>query len=413
MKTAKLILPCLRGVIGDWIYYSTLMTAEQISKWIQTAKEIREAKSLDEELQRDLKERTKQIAKYLLSDNSRFFNSIIVGVFDGIPDWREFDLSKAQEEYSDQFNSTYFKESLGLMVFNGDEKMFAIDGQHRVAGIQMAYKEIHMKDVKDQILIDDQYSVIFVAHVDDCMGMKRTRKLFSDINKNAKPVAKKDKIIIDEQEISALVTRRVFAEYPHFNKGELIALSEGTNLDLGDTTHFTNITNLYDVVKILQGLYKIPKGTNEWDEENIAKFKSIVFDFLNRIIDSKKEYRDFFISKTKTLTELRLNNAYLLFRPVGFTMIAKLFVEFVKREETTFFFNNIDKISYVFPDSPFDKIIWNNGKMDVKSGSQTLMVDLTLYLLGKYNKDIDDLLRRLKDITKNDNIELPAKINTD
>jgi DNA sulfur modification protein DndB len=348
MNTTKLILPCLRGVVGDWVYYSTLMTTEQISKWIKTAKDIREAKSLDEELQRDLKERKKQIAKYLLSDNSRFFNSIIVGIFDGIPDWREFDLSKAQEEYSDQFNSSYFKESLGLMVFNGDEKMFAIDGQHRVAGIQMAYDEDCETDAKDRILTDDQYSVIFVAHVDDCLGMKRTRKLFSDINKNAKPVAKRDKIIIDEQEIAAIITRRVFAEYPHFDEGKLIALSESTNIESDDTTHFTNITNLYDVVKILRGLYKIPKGTNEWDEENIVKFKSIVFDFLDNIIENKKEYTEFFILKIKTLSELRANNAYLLFRPVGFTMITKLFVEFAKRREIDFFFNNIDKISYVF-----------------------------------------------------------------
>jgi DNA sulfur modification protein DndB len=401
MKTAKLILPCLRGVIGDWVYYSTLMTAEQISNWIKTAKDIREAKTLDEELQRDIKERKKQIAKYLLQDKSRFFNSIIVGIFDGIPDWREFDLSKAQEEYADQFNSKYFKESLGLMVFNGDEKMFAIDGQHRVAGIQLAYEQ------EPNVITDDQYSVIFVAHVDNVNGMKRTRKLFSDINKNAKPVAKRDKIIIDEQELAAIVTRRVYAEYKHFDNGNLISLTEGNNLPSDDIIHYTNITNLYDVVKILQPLFKIPKGTNEWDEDNIINFKSIVFDFLDTIIDSKQEYKDFFISKTKSLSDLRQNNAYLLFRPVGFTMIAKIYVEFVKRNELDFFKKNIDKISYIFPDSPFNKIIWNNGKMDVKSGSQSLMVDLTLYMSGKYNENIDALHKKLKDVTKNDNVQLP------
>lgn len=220
MNTTKLILPCLRGVVGDWVYYSTLMTAGQIATWINTAKDIREAKSLDEELQRDLKERKKEIAKYLLNDKSRFFNSIIVGIFEGIPDWREFDLSKAQEAYSDQFCTEYFKESLGLMIFNGTEKMFAIDGQHRVAGIQLAYEED--RNSEDKILYDDQFSIIFVAHIDNCEGMKRTRKLFSDINKNAKPVAKRDKIIIDEQDISAIVTRRVYAEYPYFNKGERV-----------------------------------------------------------------------------------------------------------------------------------------------------------------------------------------------
>jgi len=410
MNTSKLILPCLRGVIGDWVYYSTLMNAEQISKWIQTAKDIREAKSLDEELQRDLSERKKQIASYLLKDKSRFFNSIIVGIFEGVPDWREFDLSQAKNEYSDQFNSDYIKDSIGLMIFDGSEKMFAIDGQHRVAGIQLAYEE----DLKKKnILIDDQFSVIFVAHVDDATGMRRTRKLFSDINKNAKAVAKKDKIIIDEQEISSIVTRRILSESQYFNSSQLISLSESTNLESDDTTHFTNITNLYDVVKIIKGIFKIPKGTNEWDENNVIKLKNLVSEFLDTIISSKNEYISFFINKDISLSELRNNNAYLLFRPIGFTMIAKIYVEFYKTDDLDFFKKNINKISYVFPQSPFNKISWNNGKMDTKGTTQKLMVDLTLYLLGKYNKDFIDLKKRLRDVTKNDFIELPQPVITE
>ena len=48
--------PCLRGVMGDWVYYSTLMNAQQIKARILKAKDIREAKGLDDYLQRDLKE---------------------------------------------------------------------------------------------------------------------------------------------------------------------------------------------------------------------------------------------------------------------------------------------------------------------------------------------------------------------
>ena len=121
------------------------------------------------------------------------------------------------------------------MLFDGDEKMFAIDGQHRVAGIQLAYQEEMNKEENKRVLIDDQYSVVFVAHIDDRPEMKRTRKLFSDINKNAKPVAKRDKIIIDEQEIVSIVTRRVYAESKYFDKGNLIALSESTNLEPNDS----------------------------------------------------------------------------------------------------------------------------------------------------------------------------------
>ncbi len=411
MNNTKLILPCLRGVIGDWVYYSTLMKAEQIYTWIKTAKEIREAKSLDEELQRDLKERKKQIAKYLLIDKSRFFNSIVVGIFEGIPDWREFDLSSAQEEFSDQFNKEYFKESLGLMIFDGSEKMFAIDGQHRVAGIQLAFEEEQKKEIDDKMLLDDQFSIIFVAHIDNALGMKKTRKLFSDINKNAKPVAKRDKIIIDEQDISAIVTRRVLAESEYFNDGKLISLSESTNLDSDDVLHFTNITNLYDVIKILKRNFILPKGTYEWDEENIINFKNVVFSFLKNIIQSKNEYRQFFIDKSISLEELRGNNAYLLFRPVGFLIISKLYVEFERRNNLLFFLENINQINFIFPESPFNKIVWYNGRMETKGVNQTLAFDLSLYLLNYYPIENEkNLLQRYRDITKNEEASLPLKI---
>lgn len=407
MKDTKLILPCLRGVVGDWVYYSTLMNATQINNWIQTAKNIREAKSLDEELQRDLQDRKKNIAKYLLKDNSRFFNSIIVGIFDGVPDWREFDLKSVKDEYSETIDIKTLKESIGLMIFDGTEKMFAIDGQHRVAGIQLAYQE----DIKgENKLEDDQFSVIFVAHIDDKPGMRRTRKLFSDINKNAKPVAKRDKIIIDEQDICSIVTRRILSESPYFNEGKLISLSESNNLDSDDVLHFTNITNLYDVIKIIKPLYKLPKGANEWDEDSVLGLNKIVQVFLDTVFTCKDEYRKFFITNELTLPHLRFNNSYLLFRPIGFKLIARLYVDFYKNSNVDFFISNIDKISYVFPDSPFNKISWNNGKMDTKGKTQNLMFDLSLYLLGQYRKDIKVLHNSLIDVTKNDYIQLPNPV---
>lgn len=49
--------PSLRGVVGDWVFYPSLMTAEQISKAVMSSKDIRESKALDDQLQRDLKPR--------------------------------------------------------------------------------------------------------------------------------------------------------------------------------------------------------------------------------------------------------------------------------------------------------------------------------------------------------------------
>lgn len=408
---ANLILPCLRGVIGDWVYYSSLMSAEQINTWIKTAKDIREAKSLDEELQRDLKERKIQISKYLLTDNSRFFNSIIIGVFDGIPEWREFDLESVRKEYSENIDDVYIKESIGLMIFNGNEKMFAIDGQHRVAGIQLSYEIESKQNEEDKILKDDQFSVIFVAHNDDKLGMKRTRKLFSDINKNAKPVAKRDKIIIDEQDISAIVTRRILSDYKYFRNGKLISLSETTNLETDNVEHFTNITNLFDVVKLLRKTFKLPKNSNEWAEENVQSLKQVVFDYLDFAINSKKEYHDFFVKKKTTLADMRNNNKFILFRPVGFLLFTKLYIEFAKRGNICVFEKNMNRISFEMPESPYSKILWYNGKMETKGANQTLAYDLTFYLLNEYPLSKEaNLLNRYRQITKDDDIRLPEKI---
>lgn len=279
----KIVLPALRGVIGDWVYYTSLMSPKTISAWIKSAKDIREAESLNEVLQRDLNDRKFQISKYLLEDPNRFFNSIIVGVYDGLPDWIEFDISKKVEEIGANHDES-INESMGLLIFNGDENMFAIDGQHRVAGISIAIEEDLKKEEKGRVLKDDIFSVIFLAHIDDVLGRKRTRKLFSDINKNAKPVAKSDKIIIDEEDINAIVTRRIYAEYQYFENGKTIDISSKSNIDKIDKEHFTNIDNLYRVCTILKNLYKKKKNSVDWDEENIQTLKQVNIDFYDFIV---------------------------------------------------------------------------------------------------------------------------------
>lgn len=407
---SSLVLPCLRGVVGDWVYYSSTMTAKQIAEWVVPAKNIREAKSLDEHLQRDLQDRKKKIAQYLLENESRFFNSIVVGVYDGLPDWIQFDISKKLDELDSSSRSGYIEDSMGLLSFKGDEKMFAIDGQHRVAGIEIAIEKDEAAAKEDQVLTDDRFPVIFLAHIDTESGRKRTRILFSDINKNAKPVAKGDRIKIDEKDLVAVVTRRVYAEYQHFDKGLKIALTENQSLDKGDEKHFVNLYGLYSTHQKLRRLFKKSKGTRDWDEDNILKFKEIAFSFYDLTFNKIQEYRSFFIERTLSLSEARKNNQYLLFRPIGLVLVARLYVHFFDRLD--FLYESLNKISLKFPDSPLNNIVWNNGKMEAKSANQNLAFDLMLYILKDYPEEkIPDLQRRYRDVMKNSNASLPKTID--
>ena len=406
----KLVLPCLRGALGDWIYYSTLMSARQIYEWVDPVKDIREAKGLHDILQRDLKKlRKDKISQYLLEVKSHFFNSIIVGVFNGTPDWAEISLS---EKVASQFGSDIKKNleaSFGIMNFNGTEQMFAIDGQHRIEGI----KEAYVKSLEDKNnLIDDQFSIIFVGHLDDDLGKKRTRKLFSDINKNAKSVAEGDQLKIDEENLNAIVTRRIYANYGHFKSGEVIALTETAKLDKDDFVHFTNLLGLNAVNKKLRKIFRKKRGTSEWDEENVLNFLSVVEGFYDFAINNMEEYEAYFIGRTLNLQTAREDNKYLLFRPIGLTLLAGLYAHFYKIDGgLEVLKENINKIGFVFPESPLNRVVWNNGKMAANTKNQTLALDLCLYMLDQKNSsELTQLLSRYREMVKNDEAELPEKI---
>lgn len=404
MKNYKIALPCLRGVIGNWVYYSSLMNAKQISESISTVKEIREANSLDQVLQRKLKERKHAIARYLLKNESRFFNSIILGVFDGIPDWIEFDLTKRFEDVLNSNDIKNSETSMGIMIFEGNEKIFAIDGQHRVEGIKIALEKNFDK------IKDDQYSVIFIAHIDDEEGRKRTRRLFSDINTNAKPVSKGDRIIIDEDDLNAIVARKLYRENEFFNKENVIAVSEQSNLDKDDNIHFSNLITLHTVNKHLKKLYRVPNGSMQNDQANVDAFFGVVSEFYNFIFNNINEYKSYFIDSTLTLEQARVNNSHLLFRPIGLILISKIYVFYKLNGFDIEQMSEINNLNFVFPGSHLENILWTNGNMDVKQKNQNLAFDLTIYLLKKYpeNKK-ESLLSIYRSVLKNPDIVLPNR----
>jgi len=396
--------------MGDWVYYSTSMTPEQISSRIEPAKEIKIAKSLDDYLQRTLKDRKAEIAKYLLGNKHRFFNSILVGVYDGLPDWIEFSIHDKMKELG--ATNENVNDNIGLLSFNGNERMFAIDGQHRTFGIIEALQKVKNEGLKS--FINDEIPVIFLAHIDNVLGRKRTRRLFSDINKKAKAVPTKDTVIIDEEDIAAIVTRKIYATYPYFGMGELIDIDSDTrNLDKDNIKHFTNITNLYTVVKKLKPLYQRNKELKEYEDENVEKLHEAVVEFLDYILMNITEYNDFFIKKSNLLSYYRIDNKFILFRPIGFSLIAKIYAYFHKSRKLGILASNIDKLDFTMPSSFLNRILWNNGIIESNGKNQTLAFNLSLYLLGEKppRKTTEQFLKDYRQILKSDSVVLPKRLN--
>ena len=248
--SSPILLPALRVRMGQWWYYISAMRMEDIAERISIAEDIHPSKSIRELLQRALRgDRTTKITDYLLEQDQRFFNSLVVGTYGGEPKWHEVSITSKPSTLEAELPG-HLQGILGILVLDGSEKLFAVDGQHRVAGIKEALK-------LSETLVNEEVAVILVAGVtqdhrkDDPEGFERTRRLFTTLNRYAKPVSKRDVIALDEDDAVAIVTRLLVEDHALFS--DKISIGLGNNINASDQRSFTTIGTLYDCLdKYLQ-----------------------------------------------------------------------------------------------------------------------------------------------------------------
>jgi len=304
--------------MGDWIYYISSMRMEDIAKRINYAEEIHKTKELNELLQRQVSNRKKYIIKYLETQKQRFFNSIIVGVYKGKPEWYELAIGK-NENFDPEDLPEYMKGVIGLLKLSGKEKLFAIDGQHRVAAIRDAVK-------KDKKFLNEEVSTIFVsAHMNE-EGKKRTRRLFSTLNRYAKPVKRSYIIALSEDDTVAIVVRKLIEEHVFFVNAKIYI--ETKNLRQRDYESFSSIEALYDGMDVclrdrkpsewekFKGIYP---GESEVDRYYVEA--AAVWDSLLKSFSSLAELRNSSDSISVMKKYRGDHGGNLLYRPIGLIIV--------------------------------------------------------------------------------------------
>ncbi|EJF4093229.1 DGQHR domain-containing protein [Vibrio parahaemolyticus] len=369
------VFPSLRGAFGTWVYYPVLFSPKQVDELISTSKEIREAASLDDYLQRELTPNVGRILEYLKVEEDRFFNSIIVGVFDGVPDWLSLNLSGIDDLEEDQ--KKVLDDSIGILKFNGDEKLFAIDGQHRAEAIKKRYNEDNT--------YDDQISVIFVAHSDSDVGKKRTRKLFSDLNKTAQKVSPGELAIIDEQDIENIVARKIYSEYPRI-PSSVISLSKSAPIRASESEFFTNLLTLVKICKIIsKSMFKRRKY--KYTDDDVNELYEKVCDFLDLILDSDDEIENSFGNSDST-QDLRSNH-HALFRPIGWEIAAEVYKYAIIEDKVNDFESGLDSVDWNLNSVAFKDIIYVRNKVVTKDKKYSIA--LLKYILLSVDIDENDI----------------------
>ena len=238
------VYPAMKARMGDWDYYIVRMRMRDIAHEVQLASALWDDRTLSDAIQRVLDEsRVKQgLVNFLARRDDRFFASLVVAAIGGNPSWTPIE--------------SRFRDSFGELAFEEDPKYYALDGQHRLRAIQELMADLSGAPAG---FADEQMSVIVVVRehqsVDDDLWLQRYRRLFSSLNRYARPTGADTNIIMDEDDVFAIVTRRLITDHEFFRapdreRSSIRVQTKGKNLKSG-TSHFTSLQTLYEINKTL------------------------------------------------------------------------------------------------------------------------------------------------------------------
>ncbi len=303
------IYPAIRARMGNWNYYIVRMKMREVAQDIKLAEDIYEDGTLGEAVQRELggTRVKKQIVGYLAARDDRFFSSIVVAALEGEPVWHpvEMDTSVVPEVFS---RSASLRDSFGVLSFGDEPKYYALDGQHRVAAIKLLVnREV---DFDTPSGFDNELlSVIVVLReehdVPDLEWLRRYRRLFSSLNRYAKPTNQDTNIIMDEDDLFAILTRRLITDHRFFkapgrHKESFKVLTKGKNIPVG-ASHFTALQTLYAMTETL--LTTRRRVNVDWSD-NRGKINKQVRpdeDYIDQCYDELAGYWDALLSAVPEL----------------------------------------------------------------------------------------------------------------
>lgn len=381
-------IPAIRAKIGDWDYYVTTLSFKEVNDYVSKVDdELHKSEKLNELIQRSITNNYLSIKEYIINQPELFFNALILAVYDDYPDWREIEFRYNEVE-------TY---QMGLLEFPSNHKIFPVDGQHRVEGIKAALKE------KPE-LGSQRIAAIFIGHKNDSEGMQRSRRLFSTLNRYAKPVTMDDIIALDEDDSVAIATRELLESFDLFTS-DRVTKSKNKAIPDSDKKSFTSIITLYHCNRELLKTFRTERKRNAPDKERDKKSLSTYLkfrpkeeevDLFNeyciRVWNTFKENFDCiqnYLSSENEYPALEYRNrndgGNLLFRPVGLLPLIQASIEIRKRKSWEFReifqrFNNIDMTISI---EPWKNVVWNPNEKTMIMGTSGLVKLLLLYMFGE------------------------------
>ncbi len=419
----------------------------------QTKNTIRDIETIEEIQQRPLDwSRQAPLTQYLVTRKTHKFPAVLVVIS---PDWvddpeaPEWDKRGRSRKNAIDFTSLDSQETVGFLKLK-DVSIFALDGQHRLMGIQglmtllktgqfqpvnkmkknvgpaitieeiMEKSEIESEELYK--LVNESIGIEFIPAVvkgeTRAEARKRIRSIFVHVNLSAVKLSQGQLTLLNEDDGFSIIARKVAVTHP------LLKSINGRHprIDWDSPTVANNSTVLttLQALKEMSERYLIHKyptwkpadknlipirPSNKQLEEGLEKFSEL-FDHL---ADLPSYYRLRFGTETPDMRrfsfEKKGGEGNILFRPVGQVALAQALgiLVFKKRLPIADVFNKLSKYDaddgFSGIDSP--KSLWygiffDPNKKRILVSGQELASELIVYLLGGMKNDVEIAELRLK-----------------
>lgn len=374
-------LPCLRGVIGNWTFFSSVMKIKDIVNRIITVSESDElyTKNINEILQREIStKRVEQLREYLNNNPEHFFSSIIVAIYQGNPIWSDFDIEshfRIDNNLLGNDEIGFIENKIGILSLSGSETIFALDGQHRIKGIREAYK-------KNTSIGEEEVALIFVVHNHE--NKERTRRLFTVLNKYAQKPKEAELIILDEDDVAAIITRKLVNYHEILKKDNAVSDTNGANIPPTDMHSFTTLVMVNRINKLILSKYKIDY-TKRPNNNDIDRYYQVCADFWDYFFIQFPQIKQFIegeeiiFANGEPYNRNNETGGCLLLRPVGQKLFAQIYNAFKDKGQLDMLTNKIPSLDFNLNGNYCKYVTWNN-KMLPKS--ETLQRRVFFYVLG-------------------------------
>jgi DNA sulfur modification protein DndB len=240
-------------------------------------------------------------------------------------------------------------------------------------------------------LLEELVPVILVGHGIDEAGSRRTRRLFTTLNKTAIPVNKKDIIALDEDDVMAITARRMVERDPGF-KDPKVAVVASESMPANNHESLITIAALYDLLKLLfmhrdnaRGDYKL--RFNRPPDDELDAYHTTAKNYFAALGRAFPPMAEFLKARNpgQVVPKYRTGEGgHILFRALGLEIATRAAIAAAKRDGSTIEKAVADVISKMPVDlaqPPYAGIIWDTARSTIRPANKTLARRLVFHML--------------------------------